>query len=436
MRSKDTKRTIFDFLPYECDAVKEYLEEMAEKGWLLQSVEGVFLKFKKIEPQKINYSVDALTKISNFDDIDSDAALEYREYCKAAGWNYICRKGKIQIFYSENDKKATSIHTDEEEKFKSVFKASLLPEVIQLFIVLMFINNIYSQYYLESIKYTLASNLNIFGLFFMVSIIFMCCISIISFLIWVIKARNRLKAMEPMPYNSYKQIRIKYILYLTYGALIYFILVISSIYNYPEVGILNVQSTITIFIPITIGIIVQWFINKKGYSKKTNIAIISITILASVYIFNLIGGMFLTDISKYNWNKIQNEKAKLTLLDFGNNENPEGSSVPIFIESVLAKVIHHIDSNEDKQLEYTILESQYSWVIKFEKSRSLDILTKKSINLQLQESNLPNNISVYSDSNKKIFLLVSKDKVVEIKKGFDNVGEEEFLNTTYKKLFQ
>jgi hypothetical protein len=33
---------------------------MAEKGWLLQSIMGAFLKFKKIKPQKIKYSVDVL----------------------------------------------------------------------------------------------------------------------------------------------------------------------------------------------------------------------------------------------------------------------------------------------------------------------------------------------------------------------------------------
>ena len=47
MRSKDTKRTFFIYLPYECAAVEEYLELMAEKGWLLQSIKGTFLNLKK-----------------------------------------------------------------------------------------------------------------------------------------------------------------------------------------------------------------------------------------------------------------------------------------------------------------------------------------------------------------------------------------------------
>ena len=111
MRIRDKKIAFFNFLAYECVAAEEYLELMAEKGWLLQSIKGLFLVFEKIEPQKIKYSVDVLPKVSFFDHKDSDVALEYREYCRAAGWNYVCQKGKIQIFYVEYGKETISIHT-------------------------------------------------------------------------------------------------------------------------------------------------------------------------------------------------------------------------------------------------------------------------------------------------------------------------------------
>ena len=67
-----------------------------------------------------------LDKVSIFDHKDSDVALEYREYCQAAGWNYVCQEGKIQIFYTEGDKEIISIHTDEDEKFKAVFKCFII----------------------------------------------------------------------------------------------------------------------------------------------------------------------------------------------------------------------------------------------------------------------------------------------------------------------
>ena len=67
MRFKNKRITYFNFLPYECAAAEEYLQTMAEKGWMLSSINGAYLSFKKIEPKKIKYSVDVLHKVSVFD---------------------------------------------------------------------------------------------------------------------------------------------------------------------------------------------------------------------------------------------------------------------------------------------------------------------------------------------------------------------------------
>ncbi|MGH4118994.1 hypothetical protein [Clostridium sp.] len=45
-----------------------------------------------------------------------------------------------------------------------------------------------------------------------------------------------------------------------------------------------------------------------------------------------------------------------------------------------------------------------------------------------ENTKLPDNIMVYSDSEKRSFVLVSEDKVVEITK--------KFINEVYKKLYQ
>jgi hypothetical protein len=182
MWGKNKKVVVFNFLSYECGAAEEYLEAMAEKGWLLLSAIGPFLKFKKIEPQKIKYTVDVLHKISEFDHKDSDIALEYREYCQKAGWEYVCQKGKILIFYTEDYENTIPIHTDGDEKLKSVIKASLSNVGSQLFITLLFISNLYMQLFAGSADYVIASNLGIFSALTMASIIVINTIEIISFL--------------------------------------------------------------------------------------------------------------------------------------------------------------------------------------------------------------------------------------------------------------
>ncbi len=112
-----------NFSPFECAAAEEYFESMSEKGWKVKSISDLFVIFEKMKPEKLNYSVDVFSGISIFDRKDSNAALEYREYCQSAGWDFICQRGSIQVFCSKSNYKTIPIHTDKTEKFKSIFKA-------------------------------------------------------------------------------------------------------------------------------------------------------------------------------------------------------------------------------------------------------------------------------------------------------------------------
>ena len=95
---RDKKTTLFIYSPYECSAVEEYLEIMAEKGWMIESLRKPFFKFKRIEPRRLKSSVDIFEGISAIDPRNSEKALDYREYCEAAGWEYVCQQDKIQVF--------------------------------------------------------------------------------------------------------------------------------------------------------------------------------------------------------------------------------------------------------------------------------------------------------------------------------------------------
>jgi len=170
--------------------------------------------------------------VSIFDHKDSDVALEYREYCKAAGWNYVCEVGKIQIFYTQDDKKTISIHTDEEEKFKSIFKASLYNLTSIIFLTLMFVFNLYIQIFMGDAGFLLSSNLGILSTVTMISVVIINSIEIISFLFWVIRTKAELKKDKGMNYRNYKQVRRKSILRNTYSLITLFIflnLIILSI---------------------------------------------------------------------------------------------------------------------------------------------------------------------------------------------------------------
>lgn len=436
MRSRETKRVFFNFLPYECAAAEEYLELMAEKGWLLQSIKGPFLIFKKIELKKIKYSVDVLHKVSIFDRKDSDAALEYREYCKAAGWNYVCQKGKIQIFYTEDDKKTISIHTDENEKFKSVFKASLYDVGSQFFITLLFIFNLYMQLFLGDAGFALAYNFGVLSIMVMFSIIIINSIEVISFFLWVIKASSKLKENKFMPYNNYKKLRIKNIFKNAYSLIILFISLKFLVFDNQVSNGFNIFLLMIICIPAIILIYVKRFINKKRYSKNINMAITISSMLVSLYLVLMLTGVILfRSITIIEQSKVPTKKVSLTLMDFGYKVNDNTSPYISFDKSILAQRIHYSSNYEDNYLDYTIFQSQFPWVIKFDENRLLSRLNKYGIDLKQEGTNLPSDIRVYSDSKKRTFVLVSEDRVVDITKDFSGISDDEFLNKVYKKLF-
>jgi len=437
MRNKNKKRTFFIYLPYECTAVEEYLEQMAEKGWLLESIKGAFLKFKKIEPQRIKYSVDILSNVSIFDHKDSDVALEYREYCQAAGWTYVCQAGKIQIFYTKDDKKTISIHTDEEEKFKSVFKASLSNVAMQLFLIFMFMFNLYMQLFLGSTDFALASNLGIASIVAMFSAATISGIRIISFIIWIIKARSKLKENRFMPYNNYKQLRIKNILTKAYTLIMLLTLFSLIVLDKDNSAAFTISLLGMICIPTIVAICAQRFINKKRYSKNTNMAITISSTLVSIYIVLMFTGIVVIwSINGVRENKVPKEKASLTLSDFGYKENNNESPYITFDRSIVAQRIYYSHGNGNEFLNYTIFQSQYPWVSKFYEKRLLVRHRRYGDDLKQENTKLPRTIKVYSDSEKRFFIIISENKVVDIRKDFKNISDEEFLNKAYEKFFK
>lgn len=203
MRILDTKIETFIHFPYECTALEEYLEDMAQKGWMLKSIYENIFRFKRMEPKKLKYSVDI------FNRKNTGSALEYREYCKVAGWDFVCESGKIQVFCSEEDTESISIQTDEHEKYKSVFKYSLCKLSWQVLLILCFIFNLYLQWGASAPGLPLAYNLSIFSSIAMIIFICISSMTIINFIIWNIKAKKSLRENNKLIYSNYKDVMRK-----------------------------------------------------------------------------------------------------------------------------------------------------------------------------------------------------------------------------------
>lgn len=188
---KNVKFALFNFLPYEHKFLEKYLEDKSLKGWKLKSITGNVLKFNRMEPKRIKYSIDIMDSITFFDGKNTDEALDYREYCSAAGWNFVCQKGKIQVYSSEEEIEKIAIQTDEKEKFKCIFKASLKYQIINLLLTIMLLaTQLNSLFLLPNMALSSNSNLLIIimsGIWFIQEVV-----STINLVIWIIKSKNEL----------------------------------------------------------------------------------------------------------------------------------------------------------------------------------------------------------------------------------------------------
>lgn len=141
MKNPNELKKHISFRLNECDSLKNYLEEIALKGWKLKSVKNGF-RFEKITPQELHYSVEILAKRSFYDTTPTKEENDYIGSYKNAGWEYVSIYEQMIIFVSETEK-TLPIETDQKLKFKvirnSIFKQNILFQWFVFLPILIFI---------------------------------------------------------------------------------------------------------------------------------------------------------------------------------------------------------------------------------------------------------------------------------------------------------
>ena len=191
MKNK-TKRVFWGFFSLDYKAMGEYLEEMADKGWMVEKVGRYTAKFRAIEPQKIKFYVDVFKEGGPLTPEKTESSEEYRRLCQESGWTFITSLDYLQFFYAAGDSEPVLIQTDEEIEQKIVENTLLKNElrgvlIFAIFAVFILVRNI-------PIKYT--NLLNFTGVtstfLFPVLCIFTAIPAVYS-LIWMVKARRNIK---------------------------------------------------------------------------------------------------------------------------------------------------------------------------------------------------------------------------------------------------
>lgn len=402
----NSKIVIFKLHPFEHKGFEEYLENQALKGWKLKSAYGAYLKFKKITPQRLKYSVEILNEVTYFDGENSELSLDFREYCKEAGWEFICEMEKFQIFCHDGEEEILPINTEEDIKFKNICKASLKSLALVVFIALVMSFNIFSQYFLFVNPYAFASNVNlILGI-----LIIMTIRDVVSFICFYVRGKKSLNLNEKVRYSGFKDIKVKRIIDL--GSIL---IAISMLFFMLVEGEGIEKSTLIIMGVFVFASFILWkWLGRRDYKreKKKGIAIAGYVILTVLMFFGILFtvtmGVFSTTEGEDN--------------DFI-TESYERKS-----EGFLATYVFTI--------EYEEFRGRYEWVNKYYFKDLMERSNSYGDNVEKVEINNEKNFEIYKVGVGGRYLVYSPEVVIS----FDNyekmLNEDEVIKLLYKQFIE
>ncbi len=123
------KQTFEFFSFYDNAGMERRLEQMAEKGWMLEKMGSIFWRWKAIEPQSLHFAVTYFPNASEFDPGPTEGQEIFTEFCERSGWTLLLRHGQMQVFYTEHPD-TLPIETDalvQVETVHKTMKRSMLP---------------------------------------------------------------------------------------------------------------------------------------------------------------------------------------------------------------------------------------------------------------------------------------------------------------------
>lgn len=137
---KRLRITLNSFEVFDKEAFCQYLEQMADKGWMIKKVRLYLLEFEPCEPQSLVFQIDYETfkKESPLMDKEDIKIAEYIELCEASGWTFATFMEKGFIFYHTKGIDVEPLCTDESLHVRAYYQKTFAMYTI-LFIVLCYL---------------------------------------------------------------------------------------------------------------------------------------------------------------------------------------------------------------------------------------------------------------------------------------------------------
>ena len=100
---KNTKRQLIPFSYYDLTGMERHLEKMAQTGWLLDKMSALGWRYRRIEPQKLHFTVSYCHRASAYDPEPTEEVQTFYDFCAYTGWRLAAEFGSMQVFYNDQE---------------------------------------------------------------------------------------------------------------------------------------------------------------------------------------------------------------------------------------------------------------------------------------------------------------------------------------------
>ena len=164
---RTTKSVIPTYEFHDRSGIQKYLEQQAEKGWMLTELGKYRWKFRREEPKNIHFAVVYFPDADLFDPAPGEAEETFREFCAHGGWNLVASNAQMQVFRTDREN-PTPIETDPVLEMANIHRAMkksglvgywllILSAVLQLAVQAMAIRRNVLQYLSHNLNLLMAA---------------------------------------------------------------------------------------------------------------------------------------------------------------------------------------------------------------------------------------------------------------------------------------
>lgn len=363
---RKTKRRMETLSFYDRTGVERHLEQMAEKGWMIERISNLGWVYRRVKSQKLRFSVTYYPKASDFDPGPTEDQQVYHAFSAHAGWKYVCSWAQMQIFCTDQPD-PVPIETDPELELQTIHaamvKGFLLPYGILLAIALVWSAMLVQDLLYDPIGlFSSTTNLFLAVVWPLLALLFI--VEIVAYLCWRARARKAAAHGEfvDTPNTRLFQRIVYWVCILVFAVqLLYNVTTGSSMLR-----VVSIAMVLYVFVLMSAVQGVKQMLKRRKVSRGVNRAV-TLTVdvvLAFGMMAAIVFGTLRATQNGFLDTNTPADVPPMTLADFWGDALPEADYTPRWTENTSPLVAvydssewaYPTDGVETPSLDYTITE--------------------------------------------------------------------------------